>query len=162
MRIGVLSDTHIPRRAKGLPAQMLRAFESVEMILHAGDLVSLSVLRELERIAPTFAVRGNVDPPEVAEVLPACRTISVGRFQIGLVHGDQGTAGTTPLRALEAFIGEEVACVVFGHSHQPYNQPQKGVHLFNPGSPTDPRWERRPSYGILRVEEEIRGEIVLL
>lgn len=158
MRIGVVSDTHIPMRARTLPAEIFNGLLGVEMILHAGDLVDLQVLAELSAIAPVYAVHGNVDPPEVRRVLPRTRIIEAGPFRIGLTHG-YGSGGNTPLRALQTF--KDVDCVVFGHSHQALCERRGRVLLFNPGSPTDKRWSEKHSYGILTVNAaSISGEIV--
>ena len=68
--VGVISDTHVPTRARHLPRRVFQVFEEVELILHAGDLVELSVVRELEKLAPVLAVHGNMDGPEVRAELP--------------------------------------------------------------------------------------------
>jgi len=162
MILGILSDTHIPRRAKSLPAQVLRAFERVDLILHAGDLTSLDVLYELQAIAPVVAVHGNMCEMAVVTQLPASRVVTAGEFSIGLTHGHRGKGRTTPERALNQFAAEEVDCVVFGHSHQPLNETVRGVLLFNPGSPTDKRWTPVRSFGLLRVTDVIEGELVEL
>lgn len=158
VRIGVLSDTHVPTRAKALPPVLFEAFRGVAMILHAGDLTTRDVLDELEAIAPVHAVRGNVDPPEVARLLPARRVIEVEGVKIGLIHGDGPSRAKTPERALKAFDG--VQCVVFGHTHIPLCERRGGVLLFNPGSPTDRRGQPRYSYGFLTVAGgRVDGEI---
>lgn len=158
VRIGVISDTHIPYRAKAIPPIVFDLFRGVDMILHAGDLVTLDVMTELEAIAPLYAVYGNVDPPEVVERLPKKREILVEGLRIGLVHGD-GPGGSTPERALAAFTG--VDCVVFGHSHTPMCQRAGQTLLFNPGSATDRRREPQHSVGILTVAGgKIDGEII--
>src|ERR1700758_5032042 len=85
-RIGVISDTHVPRRAPRVPDAALRHFEDVELILHAGDLSSLAVLNQLSAYAPVEAVQGNVELPEVIAALPLKREIVVGGIGIGLIH----------------------------------------------------------------------------
>lgn len=160
MKIGVLSDTHIPSRARALPPLLLRAFQGVDAILHAGDLAHESVLWELERLAPVYAVRGNVDPPQLWRELPVRRLITLGGARIGLIHGD-GTSGSTLERARRAFSAESVDCIVFGHSHEPYCEREDGILLFNPGSPTDRRRQPKHSYGILTVTGgRVEGRIV--
>jgi uncharacterized protein len=130
------------------------------VILHAGDLVELSVLDLLRTVAPVLAVYGNTDPWEVAQRLPRRVLVRAGRWQIGLVHGDGGH-GPTPERARGAF--ETVDAVVFGHSHQPLCEWRAGVLLFNPGSATDRRRSPYCSCGRLRVTAEaITGEIIPL
>jgi uncharacterized protein len=165
MRIGVLSDTHIPNRARQLPPSLFKIFDGVDLILHAGDLVTETVLAELAAIAPVEAVAGNMDPYLLSARLGRQKIINAGGFNIGLVHGDLGDGydrGRTPQRVLEAFAGENVDCIVFGHSHQTYNREKEGVLLFNPGSPTDPRHSKGPSCGLLTLGKEIKAEIIYL
>lgn len=158
-RIGVLSDTHVPTRARALPPVLFEAFANVTMILHAGDLTTRRVLEELEALAPVYAVHGNVDPPEVARSLPRRRIVEVEGVRIGLIHGDGPDRAKTPERALKAFT--DVDCVVFGHTHSPLCERRGGVLLFNPGSPTDRRRERQFSYGFLTVSDgRVEGEIL--
>ena len=160
MRIGVLSDTHLPMRARSLPAILFEAFEGVEAILHAGDLACEEVLIELGALAPVYAVRGNVDPPELWSRLPLDRVLTFAGLKVGLTHG-HGTSGSTPERALRRFAADTVACVVFGHSHDPLCERRGDVLLFNPGSPTDRRRQPQHSYGILTIENgRIDGEII--
>jgi putative phosphoesterase len=87
-RIGVISDTHVPRKAPRVPDAALHVFEeaAVELILHAGDLSSLAVLDQLAAYAPVEAVQGNVEQPEVVRTLPHTRELLVGGCAIGLVH----------------------------------------------------------------------------
>lgn len=160
-RIGVISDTHLPH-FKELPVSIWEHFAGVELIIHAGDLSILSVISELETIAPVVAVQGNIEEAEVVRKLPIKSEIVVGHCRIGIVH---------ILR--EAHHRERVArqefpharCVVFGHSHIPWNEDRDGQLLFNPGSATDRRRQPRCSVGLLHVDDEVkrvRGEIIWL
>jgi putative phosphoesterase len=163
MRIGVVSDTHIPMRAKQLPPALFTLFDGVELILHAGDLVDEKVLTELGAIAPVEAVAGNMDDFVLYNRLGTKKVISAAGYRIGLIHGNLGSNRMkTPQRSLEAFAGQNVDCVVFGHSHQPYLERVGSVLLFNPGSPTDRRREPRHSCGILTLGKTIEGEIIYL
>jgi len=158
MKIGVLSDTHVPIRAKTLPHQVMKGLEGVDLILHAGDLVDEEVIWLLEEIAPVEAVAGNVDSWELQKKLGEKKILTLNGFKIGLIHGHEGGRGTTVQRAAMAFTN--VDCIVFGHSHQPYNQLHGSVLLFNPGSSTDRRRSPQHSYGLLHLEDEIKGEII--
>lgn len=158
LRIGVISDTHIPVRAKVIPDEVLRAFEGVDLILHAGDLVVAEVLETLRRIAPVEAVAGNNDPPPVTLGLGLTRELQVGGFRLGLTHGHVGTGSSTVQRALSHF--PEADCVVFGHSHIAYSRQHGRTLAFNPGSATDRRRSSQCSYGMLFLGHgEIRAEI---
>ncbi len=160
MRIGVLSDTHISQRGRTLPGFLWNVFRGVDLILHAGDIGDESVLLDLKTIAPVEAVLGNTDPVELANQLPIKKVLSMGQKKIGLIHGD-GPAGTTLHRVKMAFTRDTVDAIVFGHSHQPFNETINNILMFNPGSCTVPRREPHPSCGILHIDQErIRGEII--
>ena len=158
-RVLVLADTHMPSRARAFPAPVLAALQEANLIIHAGDFASLEVLDELQTFAPVVAVYGNVDPPEVRMRLPRRIIISVGRFRIGIVHGDGGPR-TTIERAAQAFAFEDVDCIVFGHSHQPLCRREDDVLFLNPGSPTDKRHQSKYSFAWLHVGDTLDAEIV--
>jgi len=157
--IGVISDTHIPHFKK-LPEAIWEYFAEVELIIHAGDLSVLSVITELETIAPVVAVQGNVESDEVILKLPIKREITVGHCRIGIVH-ILGDSHNREHVARQEF--PDACVVVFGHSHIPLNEEHDGQLLFNPGSATDRRRQPRCSIGMLHVDDEaqsVRGEII--
>lgn len=158
-RIGVLSDTHIPKAAQDLPEKVYKELRSVDMIFHAGDLVEISVLEKLQDIAPTHAVCGNMDTQEVRAALPQKDTITVLGFKIGLIHG-YGPPG----RITEAVRSEfnRVDAIVFGHSHSALSKEIKKTLFFNPGSPTDKIFAVYNSFGILEIGDKITGRIIRL
>jgi uncharacterized protein len=159
--IGVISDTHMPHFKK-LPESIWEFFAGVELIIHAGDLSMLSVLAELETIAPVVAVQGNIEEDEVVQKLPIKREIVVGFCRIGVVH-ILGDSHNRERVARQEF--PKARCVVFGHTHVPCNQQHDGLLLFNPGSATDRRRQPKCSIGLLYVDDETRkvwGEIVWL
>ncbi|MEQ8175683.1 MAG: metallophosphoesterase family protein [Syntrophomonadaceae bacterium] len=149
MLIGVLSDTHLPRRGRELPAVLLKALEKADLIIHAGDFTTLAVLQRLQGFAPVKAVYGNVDSDEVLETLNQSEQFCLEGLSIGLIHGF-GTRGTSKTRAAEAFPVAQ--CVVYGHSHIPGIEFSGNQLLFNPGSPTDKRSAPYPTYGLLSVK----------
>lgn len=159
-RIGVLSDTHIPKRAPRVPDAVLRYFEDVELIVHAGDLSWLSVVHQLEAYAPVVAVQGNVEMADVIEKLPLKREIVVGGCAIGVVHmlGDRQYHRRNARREFAT-----ARVVVFGHSHIPYAEDADGLLLLNPGSATDRRTQPYCSLALLTITNgEPSAEIVLL
>ncbi len=158
MKIGVISDTHIPERALDLPKEIYTAFKNVELILHAGDLVTIDVLNSLNKISPVTAVFGNMDSPEVRNKLKEKEVISVGNFKIGLVHGEGHPKNL--LNFVKAAFNDKLDVIVFGHSHASFNEKQEGVLFFNPGSPTDTIFSPYRSYGILEIDNDIKGTIV--
>jgi len=158
--IGVISDTHISGSEKEIPPRVYEIFKRVDLILHAGDLVDLSVLDMLSAIAPVNAVAGNMDLPETKAKLPAKMEIKAGAFTIGLIHGWGAPVGIRE-RIIKSFP-QQTACCVYGHTHHPYNQREDGVLFFNPGSATDTVFSPFRSVGLLKIEESIEGEIVRL
>jgi len=159
VKIGVLADTHIPRRAKEVPRFVIEKLQGAALIIHAGDLTDMRVIDQLAKVAPVEAVAGNIDSEDVREKLPRQRLITVGGYSIGVVHGD-GTSGTTIQRARRAFGDKGPDCIVFGHSHIPLIQYLDGVLMVNPGSPTDPRRQQMPSFAIITVGDKIDAEII--
>ena len=149
-RIGVLSDTHLPTRARRVPEAALRHFEQVELILHAGDLSTLAALDQLEAYAPVIAVQGNVESPEVVARLPISREIVVGGCAIGLVHilGERAQH-----RRNARFTFPTARVVVFGHSHIPYSDDADGLLLLNPGSATDRRTQPHCTIALLTITD---------
>jgi putative phosphoesterase len=153
VKVIVLSDTHLPTRARALPKPLLADLEGADLVLHAGDLATVDVLNALRQIAPTHAVYGNVDEPELRRVLPRRTKVDVRGKTVGLVHGDSPSLPTLQ-RAQAEFVDEAVDAIVFGHSHKPLLRREDGVLLFNPGSPTDRRAQPRFSYGRMWVDDD--------
>jgi putative phosphoesterase len=159
-RIGVISDTHIPKRAPRVPDVVLRQFEDVELILHVGDLSALFVLDQLSAYAPVEAVQGNIELPEVTARLPIKRELVVGGCAIGLIH-ILGERTDYTRNARREFPGARV--VVFGHSHIPYVEDKDRLLLLNPGSATDRRREPHCTIALLTIEDgEPRAEIIVV
>jgi putative phosphoesterase len=157
--VGVVSDTHWRGGGRAYPEVLLRGLQGVDLILHAGDLVTLAALEPLWLIAPVVAVAGNVDEMAVRAALPDRRVVQIGPYRVGLTHGHRGVGRNTPERALTTFEFVPLDAVVFGHSHEPLCEERDGVLLFNPGSPTDRRFQPEFSFGILHAAERLWGEI---
>lgn len=158
MRIGVLSDTHLREVGADFRKIIESCFQGVEKIFHLGDFVDESVADYLSGQKELVAVCGNMDPPGIRRAFPPKRVIELGRFKIGLIHG-----GGAPFGIESRIRGEfdEVDAIVYGHTHLPAHHEVKGLTFFNPGSPTR-SFIRRPTLGILHVEDKIEGEIVNL
>ena len=159
MRIGVISDTHIPRTTRRLPEKIYKDFERVDMILHAGDLTEFELLNQLRRLAPTTAVYGNMDDALVRSQLSPKEVIDIGKFKLGLIHGSGPPFGLMD-RVREEF--GKVDIIVYGHSHSPKNETHKEILFFNPGSPTDKIFTKHNTYGILEINNTVKGEIIRL
>lgn len=157
MRLGVISDTHGMLRR-----EVFAVFKEVDHILHGGDIGRLDLLVELEAIAPVTAVYGNSDDFEIRGKLPQVAELELEGFLITVTHGDQ-FGSPTPAKLHEAFPGAEI--IVYGHSHKPLLElVDKTVTVMNPGGAGAPRFNLKPSVGILELEPGIppRGRIVSL
>jgi putative phosphoesterase len=138
MRIGLISDTHIPLNAEKLPLQLPSVFTGVELILHAGDIYLTSVLDELGVLAPVLAAYGDGDARIGTKMgvdlrLKKSHTINVDGVYIGLVHEIR-----FPGVSLEKVFDCPVDIVVRGHSHEASIETHQGVTVVNPGSATLP------------------------
>jgi putative phosphoesterase len=146
VRLAVISDTHLPRGSRALPAACIARMRAADLILHAGDLVTTAVLDELRALGPPVeAVHGNVDDHEVRALLPSARLVVAGGARIAMLH-DAGPAAGRLARMQARFAPARADAVVFGHSHIPLHERDAatGFQIFNPGSPTDRR--RQPTH----------------
>jgi len=160
MRIGVISDTHIPDRAKEIPKVILDDFMNVDMIIHAGDFVDLEVLEQLRKICSNVrAVCGNMDPEEICKKVSKIDIFKVGKFNIALTHGF-GNPNRLIDSLFEYFKNKQIDLVIFGHSHNPTNETREGILFFNPGSPTDTIFAPYRSYGIIEINDKIEAKII--
>lgn len=154
----VIADTHVPRRARGLPKGLIPHLRRADLILHAGDLMDPGLLQDLSAYAPTRAVRGNIDPP--AAGLPEMARFEFGGVGVAMIH-DSGPKKGRRSRMRRQFPDARV--VVFGHSHIPWLEDRDGLLLLNPGSPTDRRRQPEHTFALLRVEGgEVAAEILTL
>jgi putative phosphoesterase len=157
MKVGVISDTHVPTIIRVLPPILFDIFKGVDLILHAGDLVELSVLDELRAIAPVEAVAGNMDGSEVHLKLPGKKVISIGGYSVGLTHGKYKIDIQRTMIRKEF---DDVDLIVYGHSHTPFWGKYDCVYFLNPGSPTDKRYAPFNSVAVLEVGDDLKAEIV--
>ena len=153
MRIGLISDTHIPDDAKELPRQIKEVFRDVDLILHAGDVHAVSVLDELECLAPVLAASGDND----VEVLSDKRVkkkhmFTVDGINIWLTHERRWVWDQSDWDVCRPNV------IVVGHTHKPKLEYQKeGYLLVNPGSPTFPNY--RHELGTLALLTTNSGKI---
>jgi uncharacterized protein len=153
--VAVVSDTHLPRGSRALPAECVRRLAAADLILHAGDHSTLAALEELRALGPPVeAVHGNVDEPALRAALPAELVVDAGGVRIGLTH-DAGARAGREERLAARFPG--CAAVVYGHTHVPQVERVGGVWILNPGSPTERR--RAPARTMLELRIE-SGEVV--
>lgn len=141
LRIGLVTDTHIPAVAKALPVELVRAFQGVDLILHAGDIYSLNVLDELEGIAPVLAALGDDDSDSALDDRRVKRrhSIELGGKRIWLLH-DRGPhyyrSNLFGSRQQQQPEAEKPDVVVFGHEHEATVRQRNEMLWVNSGSPT--------------------------
>ena len=135
-RLAVISDTHLPRGTRELPARLVDECRAADLILHAGDFTAASVLVELELLGPVAAVCGNCDDESLVAHLPVERVVEAAGARIGMVH-DSGPAAGRASRLRARF--PTCHAVVFGHSHLPVIEQVGDVLLINPGSAMERR-----------------------
>jgi len=158
MKIAVISDTHLHQVTKEFTEIYDEYLSDKEMILHAGDVVSPEIVEFLN--AKDFhGVYGNMDPPEMKQLLPERKILNVGGYRLGLIHG-WGRSDDLEDRILPLF--DNVDVIVYGHSHVPSNHVRDGVFLFNPGTATGYSASGAHSIGVLELGDEVRGNIIKL
>ncbi|MDX6719124.1 MAG: uncharacterized protein QOJ63_1378 [Solirubrobacteraceae bacterium] len=149
MQIAIISDTHMPRGSRAIPADCLRRCREAGAILHAGDLVDLPVLEQLRAVGPpVHAIHGNVDSAAVRAVLPDRLEVELEGVRIGMIHAPGPAAGR--LDALHAAF-PRCDAVVFGHTHTPEHAERDGFAIFNPGSPTERRRAPAHTMGVATI-----------
>jgi putative phosphoesterase len=161
-KLGVLSDTHASATRRAGSLELIARFfrrAAVDLILHAGDAGHESILYELEAVAPLAAVRGNADPLDLVDALPDNIWIEAGSRTILLIHGHRGK---TALASARAAAAPGIDLIVFGHSHRPLIELHGQTILFNPGSPTERRWNPHFGIGLIAVSDSgIEPDLIL-
>ena len=162
MLIGVLSDTHISHLTDDFKDFFLNRFSHCDIVVHAGDFTSPDLyyyLNELIR-SKFIAVHGNMDPPELHNLLPQKRIITIEGSRIGIIHG-WGSPFDLEERIEKIFYQDGLGCIIYGHSHNGVNHIRNDILFFNPGSPTDCFHAKANSIGYLKIHHgKIEGEIV--
>ncbi|MFF7264071.1 metallophosphoesterase family protein [Streptomyces sp. NPDC008159] len=145
MRLLLMSDTHLPRRARALPERLLADLPHADVVVHAGDWVDEATLDLLEqRSRRLIGVYGNNDGPALRARLPEVAHADLDGLRLAVVH-ETGPAQGRERRCAERFPDTDV--LVFGHSHIPWDTTtDTGLRLLNPGSPTDRRRQPHCTY----------------
>jgi hypothetical protein len=149
MKIGVISDTHADSIGS-INEKIIEELKRVDLVVHAGDITSLRLLNELREINEVVAVRGNMDMLEVKKILPEREEFKVGEIKIGVIHG-WGSPFGLEKKIIKRF--DDVDVIIYGHTHRAKNEWIGDLLLFNPGM-------ARKSYGILKIDETVEGEII--
>jgi len=149
--IGVISDTHA-RTIHDIPARVLKALSETDLIVHAGDFTHMAVLDGLRAIGEVKAVAGNMDSILLKTRLPQKELFEVAGRTVGLTHSSGGPRGMAD-RIRDMFT--DVDLIIYGHSHEPWNETNRGTLMFNPG-------RGRYSFGLITIEDEIKAEIIAI
>jgi len=160
VRLLLIADTHVPRRARDLPAQVWDEVARADVVVHAGDWVSADLLDKLTaKAARLVACWGNNDGPELRSRLPERADVTLAGVRVTVVHETGGSAGREA-RMSRLYPGTDV--LVFGHSHIPWNTTtETGLRLLNPGSPTDRRRQPFCTFMTARVDNGAMKDVVL-
>ncbi|MBB3156347.1 hypothetical protein FHS07_000031 [Microbacterium proteolyticum] len=158
-RLLLVADTHIPKRARVLPEAVRRAACGVDLIVHAGDWVSVAVFDELSALGPVQGVWGNNDGDDLRSRLPEIARAEIDGVRVAVVH-ETGPATGREKRMDAAFPDTDL--LVFGHSHIPWDTvTPDGLRLLNPGSPTDRRRQPACTFMTLALTEGTIHDVVL-
>ena len=158
IKIGVLSDTHLHRVTEDLRAIYDLYLVDVDIILHAGDFVSSDIVAFFDG-DHFHGVCGNMDTAEIRSRLPEKQVLEIEGKRLGLIHGWGGPWGIQT-KIQERF--EAVDAIIYGHTHAVQNEIIDGILFFNPGSATGRLPAMSKSYGVIVVNESIRGEIIVV
>ncbi|MGK8523967.1 metallophosphoesterase family protein [Nocardia asteroides] len=160
MRLLIISDTHVPKRARDLPEPLWREVDAADVTVHAGDWVDVALLDQLQaRSKRLIGVYGNNDGPELRARLPEVARADLEGVRLAVVH-ETGPAQGREKRCAREFADADV--LVFGHSHIPWDSVTgTGLRLLNPGSPTDRRRQPEHTYLTARIQAGRLSEVTL-
>ena len=160
MKLLLISDTHVPKRARDLPRQVWDEVDRADVVLHAGDWVDVSLLDALqERAARLIGCWGNNDGPRLRARLPETAEATLDGVRFTVTH-ETGAAAGRDERMSRCFLHTDA--LVFGHSHIPWDSTAAtGLRLLNPGSPTDRRRQPHCTYMTATAHDEVLDDVVL-
>lgn len=160
MRLLLISDTHVPKRARDMPAVVWDAVDAADVVLHAGDWTAPELLDRLqERTRVLVACWGNNDGDELRSRLPERADVALGAVRFTVVH-ETGAAAGRAERMARLYPDTDV--LVFGHSHIPWDATAStGLRLLNPGSPTDRRRQPFCTYQTATVFGGVLSDVTL-
>jgi putative phosphoesterase len=161
LRLLLVSDTHVPQRARALPDQVWAAVDAADVVFHAGDWVSAELLDMVEqRSRQLVGVYGNNDGGKLRRRLPETASVTLDGVRFSMIHETGQTKGREE-RCEARFPDADV--LVFGHSHIPWDTTSvRGLRLLNPGSPTDRRRQPACTYMTAVVGNGRLGDVQLV
>jgi uncharacterized protein len=150
--VAVISDTHLPRGTRALPSACVERLRAADLIVHAGDLMTMAVLEELRGYGQVVGVQGNADDVAVRMALSQRLDLDLDGAKVVVVHNGGPAAGR--LERMRRRYPDADA-VIFGHSHIPLHETgPDGFQIFNPGSPTEKRRAPTHTMGLARAKNE--------
>jgi hypothetical protein len=159
VRLVLMADTHVPKRARDLPERLWRAVDGADVVVHAGDWVDVALFDQLEqRAARLVGVYGNNDGPALRARLPEVARVELDGVRLAVVH-ETGAAAGREARCARRF--PDVDVLVFGHSHIPWDTTTDGLRLLNPGSPTDRRRQPYATFMTATIDGGRLAEVTL-
>jgi uncharacterized protein len=160
MRLVLMADTHVPKRARDLPPELWAAVEEADVVLHAGDWVDVPLLDQLEsRAKRLIACYGNNDGAALRARLPEIARVELDGLRVAVIH-ETGQSTGREQRCAARFPDTDV--LVFGHSHIPWDTTAPGgLRLLNPGSPTDRRRQPHRTYMTAHIESATLTDVSL-
>ncbi|MFI5938356.1 metallophosphoesterase family protein [Actinoplanes sp. NPDC051494] len=160
MRLVLTTDTHVPKRARDLPAALWAAIDEADVVVHAGDWVDVPMLDALEaRSRRLVACHGNNDGPALRSRLPEIARVTLDGLRLAVIH-ETGDAKGREQRCEALFPDTDV--LVFGHSHIPWDTTTaSGLRLLNPGSPTDRRRQPHATYMTAAIRSGALADVVV-
>lgn len=154
-RIAVISDTHVGQRISAYPLDFLSRLRDFDVVIHAGDHSNLDALEELESLEKYYAVRGNMDEITVSSRLENQIVFQIEGINIGLIHGWGQPIGL-PGKIRKKFdkYNPIPDIIIFGHTHEPFDQDISGIRMLNPGAFSGNLFSRSGSYAILTIDDK--------
>lgn len=156
VKIGVISDTHLDDYDEQMRKDIEEHFHDAGMILHAGDMVDLRVLK-IFGDKDVRAVCGNMDHYSIQQKYPQHLMFEINGFKFLLIHG-WGSPWGLEERISANF--KNVDCIIYGHTHKPANHVNDNILFFNPGSAADRFFNSSRTIGILEIDKDIKGRII--
>ena len=162
MQLVIVADTHVPKRARDLPASVWTAVESADVVVHAGDWVDVALLDALEqRARRLIGVVGNNDGPDLRARLPETARVALDGVRVTVVHETGASSGRD--RRVDVKYADDTDVLIFGHSHIPWDtQTPGGLRLLNPGSPTDRRRQPVATYMTAEIRDGALRDVTVV
>ncbi len=149
----IVADTHFGPSDIKLPQSLVEDLKSADIIVHAGDLTCQAMLQYMQSMGDFRGVQGNMDSKSIRAALPEKLAFEVNGVKIGVIHGEQGPAGFLD-RVSASMRDSNCQIIICGHLHNAFIEKRENIIYLNPGSPTDKRFAKKNSYGVIEIDEQ--------